>query len=159
MRSVVAILISLLSVASAAPAATATPRPKGNNCDLDSPPLRAGEEMNHGFTLRIYPRAKDIDTRYSGCQVIFAPDGGKWVVVSLTEVVKGDPVRVWAAEDNPARSCRFERGKVVRGDPNKCPDPKYLLLKSMSEGCVGKIRDAVAKHGLGAPRSKECEYQ
>jgi hypothetical protein len=136
-------------------------RPTGKNCDLASPPAAAGEETNHGIVLRIYPRAKDIDSHYTGCQVLLAPDGKKWVAVSLTEVINGDPFRLWSAyEKDPAvLACRFKRGKVIKGDPNKCPAPEYILVKSLAPGCVRIIEDAVAKHGLGAPRPPECEYQ
>jgi hypothetical protein len=153
------LLIAFLTVSAGASAGDTNPRPNGRNCDLASPPADAGEEMSHGTTLRVYPRAKDIDSKYSGCQVLFAPNAEKWAVVSLTEVVKGDPVRVWAGEPDPAMDCRFKQGKVVRGDPGKCPMPEFLLLKSMAPGCVEIVREAVATHGLGAPRPRECDDQ
>lgn len=136
-------------------------RPKGKNCDLTAPLASAGEEMNHGVVLRIFPRAKDIDSGYTGCQVMLAPEGKKWVTVSLTEVFKGDPVRVWSAyEKNPeVLACRFSRGKVVRGNAEKCPAPEFIMLKSLAPGCVQVIQDAVAKHGLGAPQPPECDYE
>jgi len=135
--------------------------PQGTNCDLTAPPVDAGEEFNHGTVLRIYPRAKDIDSKYTGCQALLAPDGQRWIVVSLTEIAEGDPVRLWSAyEQDPAiLACRFERGKVVRGNPRTCPAPEFLLMKSMAPGCVSIVREAVARHGLGAPRPPECEYQ
>ena len=159
MRIIVAAMICLLVVSGQALGDNDNPRPKGKNCDLASPPPSAGEEMNHGLTVRIYPRAKDIAAGYSGCQVLFAPNGGEWVIVSLTEIVNGDPFRVWVAEDDPAMNCRFKRGKVVRGDPAKCPATQFLVLKSVAPGCVEVIRNNVAKQGPGAPWPKECEYQ
>jgi len=146
----------------AAPALSAGPgRPTGINCDLSSPPAAAGEEMNHGAVLRVFPRAKDIGPTYTGCQALLAPDGEKWVVVSITEVVNGDPLRVWSDyEKDPAvLACRFKGGKVVEGDPNKCPVPQFMLVKSIAPGCVRIIQAAVAKHGLGAQWPQECEYQ
>ena len=143
-------------------AAAESARPVGENCSLSSPPPLAGEEFNHGVVLRIYPRAKDIGPTYSGCQVLFAPDGpGKWAVVGLTEVVRGDPVRVWSEyERNPARlNCRFERGRVVAGDANTCPAPQYLLVRSLAPGCVARIKDAVAKQGTSAGPLPGCEYE
>lgn len=141
--------------------AAGTDKPIGKNCDLTSPPAAAGETANHGITLRVYPRAKDIDARYSGCQVLFAPEGKKWSVVSLTEVVNGDPVRLWSADETDAEAlaCRFRQGKVVQGNPHTCPAPEFILLKSVSPGCTRILQDAVAKHGLGAARPPECEYQ
>ena len=131
-------------------------RPTGTNCDLEAPPASAGEEINHGLVLRIYPRAKDIDANYTGCQVLFHPDGGKWVVVTLTEVIAGDPVRIWSTEADEMTACRFKSGRVVAGDPHKCPMPRFLLLRSLAPGCVAQIRKAVETQGLGAPRSPEC---
>lgn len=137
-------------------------RPKGANCDLISPPLSAGEEMNHGIVLRIFPRAKDIKSTYTGCQALFVQDGDKWAVASLVEIVAGDPIRVWSPDDDAdllTRGCRFEHGKVIEGDPNNCPMVEFLLIKSLAPGCVRVIQDAVAKHGRGARIPPECEYQ
>jgi len=117
--------------------------------------------MNHGITLRIYPRAKEISTRYSGCQVVFVPEGKKWIVVSLTKVVNGDPVQIWSANEPNAEvlACRFKQGKVVQGNPDTCPAPEFILIQSMAPGCVRIMQDAVATHGLGAARPPECEYR
>jgi hypothetical protein len=136
-------------------------KPTGKNCDLASPPAAAGETVNHGITLRVYPRIKGIDTRYSGCQVLFAPEGEKWTVISLTEVIAGDPVRVWSAYETDAEvlACRFKQGKVVQGNPDTCPASRFILLESLAPGCTRALQDAVAKYGLGAPQPPECEYQ
>jgi hypothetical protein len=117
--------------------------------------------MNHGATLRIYPRAKDVGAEYSGCQVLFAPHAGKWHVVSLTEVVKGEPVRIWSAheKDQSVLACRYKGGKVVVGNPGKCPSPDFLLVKSMAPGCVKLVGDSVSKSGMGAKWPSQCEYQ
>jgi hypothetical protein len=132
-------------------------RPVGINCDLKVPPTLAGEEINHGFVLRIYPRAKDISASYTGCQVLFHPDGDKWVVVTLTEVIAGDPVRIWSADDDSEMAaCRFKNGKLVAGNPEKCPMPRFLLLRSLAPGCFVQTRKAVETNGLGAPRPPEC---
>jgi hypothetical protein len=156
---VVSLLVCLLLCALSVHAAD-TGKPIGKNCDLASPPATAGEETNHGITLRVYPRAKDIDTRYSGCQALFAPEGEKWIVLSLTEVIAGDPVRLWSAYETDAEvlACRFKQGKVVQGNPDTCPAPQFILVKSLPPGCVRILQDAVAKHGLGAPRPLKCEY-
>jgi hypothetical protein len=137
------------------------PRPIGKNCALAAPPQTAGEESNHGAVLRIFPRAKDINDEYTGCQALFAEYNGKWVVVSLTEVIKGDPIRIWSEHDpdSAAMSCRYTKGKVVRGNPDTCPSAEFILMKSLAPGCVQIIREAVSKHGLGAPRPAACEYE
>ena len=156
-----AIAAVVLCLASAPMGAVASDRPTGRNCNLAAPPESAGEDTNHGITLRIYPRAKDIDAKYTGCQVLMAPHEGNWVVIALTEIIKGDPVRIWSEhERDPAQlACRFKNGKVVRGNPATCPAPQFLLMKSLAAGCVAIIQEAVAKHGLGAPRPAECEYR
>jgi hypothetical protein len=153
-------LVLLLFVPAVAFAAD-TDRPHGPNCDLAAPPASSGEDTNHGITLKIYPRAKDIDPAYSGCQALFAPNGQQWAVVALTEYVAGDPVRLWSEhETDPDRpNCRYKAGRVVQGNPDKCPIPRSLSIKSMAPGCVSKMQEAVAKGGLGASWPKECEYQ
>jgi hypothetical protein len=137
--------------------------PQGKNCHLTAPPADAGEEFNHGMTFRIYPRAKNIDANYTGCQAVFVSDGQNWVVMSLTEVIKGDPVRIWSPDgeeqDAETRACRFKDGKVVRGNSETCPAPKSLLQRSMAPGCARKIQESIAKNGMGAPRPSECEYE
>ena len=154
------VLVLLLATSLAARAAQAE-RPVGKNCDLTSPPVSAGEEMNHGTVLRIYPRAKDIDAKYTGCQVLLAPNSTSWVVVSLTDIVGGDPIRLWSAheQDSTVHACRFSRGKVTQGNPDTCPAPEFLLLKSLAPGCVQIVRGVVAKGGLGAPWPPECQYE
>lgn len=137
------------------------PRPIGKNCALAVPPPTAGEETNHGADLRIFPRAKDINAEYTGCQALFADYDGKWVVVSLTEVIKGDPIRIWSEQEpnDVAMSCRYAKGRVVRGDPDTCPMADFILMRSLAPGCVQIIRQSGAKHGLGAPLSPACEYE
>jgi hypothetical protein len=136
-------------------------RPEGLNCDLIQPPKLAGEESNHGVTLKIYPRAKDISTQYSGCQVMFAPNSKTWIVVSLTEVINGDPIRVWS--DHPSNeqtaNCLYRKGKIIRGDPDKCPMPEFILTKSLAPGCVKLLKSAAAKDGVTANWPKQCEYE
>jgi hypothetical protein len=152
MRIGIAAVVFLLATATAVFAVD--DRPIGSNCNLTEPPPSAGEETNHGIVHRIYPRAKDINADYTGCQVLMVPDNGKWLVIMLTEIIEGDPVRVWSEHETDAArlSCRFKNGKVIQGSPNTCPSPRFLLLKSMAPGCVESER-------LGAPRSPNCEYQ
>ncbi len=152
-----AVLLALSSFAH--PASTA--RPVGKNCSLTEPPLEAGEDMNHGEVLRIYPRAKTIGAEYTGCQVLFAPHGKNWQVVSLTEVVKGEPVRVWSEHqpDESLLACRYKNGKLIAGNPDKCPRVGFLLLKSLAPGCAKLMQEAVAKQGLAAKGPAQCEYE
>ncbi len=136
-------------------------RPEGKNCDLNGPPHSAGEELNHGTTLRIFPRAKDIDSSYIGCQSVWAPDEEGWVLISIVFVESGDPVRIWSPHIDDPRSieCVYQKGKVVKGDPRGCPAPQFLLQKFLAPSCVEKIRSSVAENGLAALRPPGCEYE
>ena len=158
MRTTLAIL-SLVAVTSASLAAENL-RPTGTNCDVTSPPAEAGEEFNHGVTLRIFPRARDIGPGYNGCQVMLVPIKGSWFVVSMAEIKDGDPKRIWSpnVRDDEKFGCRYNRGQVVAGNPDKCPVAQFLLVKSMAPGCVESKRAAVTKQGLGT-RVDGCEYE
>ena len=149
----------LLGLLAGAPQA-AEPRPAGRNCNLTAPPAAAGEETQHGKTLRVFPRNKDINASYTGCQVLFMPWRAKWEVIALTEIVNGDPVRVWSdnAGGTGRLACRYRSGKVVKGTPQTCPATEELLTKSMAPGCLDLIRASVAKGGPGAPRPAQCAY-
>jgi hypothetical protein len=134
-------------------------RPNGVNCTLQLPPTEAGELSIDGTIVRVFPRAKDIDARYSGCQAVFMEQVDKWEVAFLTEVVEGDPVRVWsehAPSNHPVFLCRYKNGKVTVGDPDNCPTPKGLLVKSLPPGCIRLIRDSHAKPGTKASRPASC---
>lgn len=157
----IAVLAALLAGLVPLVCLAAEVRPVGKNCSLSSPPAQAGEEMNHGAVLRIYPRAKDIGAEYTGCQVLFAPHAGKWQVVSLTEVVNGEAVRIWSEheKDQSVLACRYKSGRLVVGNPDKCPMAEFLLVKSMAPGCVKLVGDSVAKRGPGAQWPKQCEYE
>ena len=131
-------------------------RPTGRNCELNSPPATAGEEINHGVTLKIFPRARDIAKNYTGCQTLWMPVKLKWALVSMVVIVRGDPERVWSPhETDPQRGfCRYKYGRVVKGDPNQCPSPEFLIMKSLAPGCVAKITKS-----RGTVFPPGCEYE
>lgn len=151
--------LSLLSAFSAH--AVEAPRPQGENCALAAPPATAGEEFSHGLVLRIYPRARDISSKYTGCQIRWAPDGSKWVMVSVVAIENGDAVRVWSPDQSHAelQSCRYKGGRVVAGNPESCAAPQFLIAKSVAPGCVAKMRAAAAAGGLGAPQPLGCNHE
>lgn len=153
--------LSLLCLCGGISAKAENLRPTGTNCALESPPATGGEESNHGALLRIFPRAKDIGPTYTGCQVVLTQTGSKWQLVSLTEVVLGDPVRIWFESESttPALSCRYRAGKVVSGDAATCPMAAFILLKSLAPGCVVRLKQLVAKDGLSANWPKDCTYE
>ena len=154
-------LLFLLLIYCAVGFAAESGRPNGKNCNLSAPPDSAGEETNHGITLRIFPRARDIDNQYTGCQTMWLPDGNKWIPLTMVAIDKGDAVRLWAPDkSNPILfSCTYKRGKVVKGDAQNCAAPQFLIAKSLAPGCVEKIRKAISEAGLGAPRPPGCEYE
>jgi hypothetical protein len=119
-------------------------RPVGQNCSLAQPPADAGEEMNHGITLKIYPRARNIGSNYTGCQAMWYPDGDKWGVVAIVAIEHGDPVRIWSPDGgDPARfACHYKQGRVIRGDAKHCAAPEFLIAKSLAPGCVERIKAA-----------------
>lgn len=143
-----------------APAARAE-RPHGKNCHLAAPPQSAGEKEAHGVVLRVYPRAKAIDTSYSGCQLVWVPHGARWVVISAAEVIRGDPVRIWTPnpEDASLTGCRYRNGSVTKGSAADCAAAEFLLAKSLAPGCVQKQREAVAAAGLGAANPVGCAHK
>ena len=155
MRSI-SLLLLLFSFCDIASASNGVPL--GKNCNLSVPPSDAGEVSTHGVLLRVYPRAKDITESYSGCQALLAPDGDKWTVISLTEVIDGDPVRVWwiDEQDSVLANCQFRNGRVVHGEPKDCPAPKSLLIRSVQSGCTGRREATLSKQGLGVPAPPEC---
>jgi hypothetical protein len=138
--------------------ASETTRPIGVNCTLSEPPTDAGEGAVHGMTIRIYPRAKDITSNYTGCQTVFAEIDGKWGTVVMTEVVDGDPIRIWS--DDETSECLYQKGRVIRGNPGKCPSPDDLLFKSMPSGCVKARHEAVREVAEKYARKLVgCEYE
>ena len=156
-----ALFFVLFFVQSTFALAAGSGHPTSLNCNLAAPPASAGEEMNHGITLRIYPRARDIDAKYSGCQTMWMPNGKQWTVVSRVAIELGDPIRIWSPQEtDPTRmGCVYKNGKVVKGNAENCAAPEFLIYKSLAPGCVEKIRKAVAAGGLGAPRAPSCDYE
>jgi hypothetical protein len=150
MRTVTFAVVSLIL---AACARAAELRPTGANCALESPPPTSGEEALRGHKLLIFPRAKDIDSTYSGCQGLWAPQGNSWALGSLMYIENGQVVRVWAGANpnDPILACRFRDGKLVAGDAAVCPSLQLLPHKSLASGCFDKVRAS----GSFPP---ECQY-
>lgn len=124
------------------------------------PPASAGENSNHGYILRVYPRTKDIAATYNGCQVTFASVDDRWVVYLLIEVVDGDPFRMWTEEDGNSAdaACRYRKGRVVGGDPKACGS--IGLMKSMAPGCIKAISEWLAAEPRDASRQPTgCSWE
>ena len=135
-------------------------RPVGKNCELRTPPTSAGEEFNHGITIKIYPRARNIHSRYTGCQIVWVPHEKQWEVISITWIESGDPTRIWSPDpSDPIRySCTYRNGRVISGDEMKCAAPQVLIKGSMAPGCVAKIQKAVARDAERFRIPPGCDY-
>lgn len=118
--------------------ASDTGRPTGQNCGLTDPPGTAGEAIDHGTELRIYPRVPDMGSQYSGCQVRWASDKDRWDLIGIVSVVKGEPVRLWSPAVS-AITCLYDKGRIVQGDVRICPDAQALVLKSRAPGCLARM--------------------
>ena len=148
--------LAALAIALGASAAqAANVEPTGTNCGFIVPPNDAGESPDHDFYLRVYPRADAITAAYSGCQVVWIPQGRAWSKASVTAIVHGDPVRVWrpAHPDDPVNACRYEKGRVVAGDAHACPAPQFLIQHSMPAGCTAQLKES---EGVPVPG---CEFE
>jgi hypothetical protein len=154
------LLLSVLLLTMSATAASAgEPRPVGTNCELTQPPRGSGEEALRGQKMLIYPRAKSISRTYTGCQSLWAPADGFWVLSSLVYIERGQVVRIWAdgAPDDPILKCRFRNGKLVTGSEDVCPSLEFLPHKSLAPGCFEKVRSAINER---RPPPSQCrEYE
>jgi hypothetical protein len=151
----IALLLAILFPFSAA-FADETGRPTGENCNLTAPPDAAGEEADHGSTLRIFPRARDIGAKYNGCQVRWAADKDRWNLVAVVSIVSGEPIRLWSPEVSVV-TCQYDKATLVAGDRRSCPDSQALILKSRAPGCLEKIRRTVSQGGNPSPHVAGCE--
>jgi hypothetical protein len=136
--------------------ATETGRPTGENCSLTAPPDAAGEETDHGSTLRVYPRARDIGGKYTGCQSRWAQDKDRWNLVGVVAIAAGEPFQLWSPEVSVV-TCRYDKGQLVAGDTRTCPDSHLLILKSRAPGCLEKIRRTISQGGNATPHIAGCE--
>jgi hypothetical protein len=141
--------------------AAETDRPIGLNCQLEAPPENAGETINHGMTLRVHPRALNIDSKYTGCQLMWAQAESKWMTIAVVAIENGYPSRIWSpiGGEDQLLACRYKNGKVVVGDPKKCGDPDFLLMKSLAPGCVAMIQKKMALEGSGSTHPAGCTFE
>jgi len=121
--------------------------PAGLNCNLEQPPENSGEDSHmYAGLFKIYPRAKNIQKNYSGCQLTWQAkaDGKKlphiWNLVSKIEYKNGKVKSVvWSstAQDRKIKNCVYQEGNIISGD--NCYPAKSLPLKSMAPGCFKKL--------------------
>jgi hypothetical protein len=149
----IAATITFIGMLSAAPLAVsqdarvAFSRPSGQNCDLEAPPNASGEEGGHGVLLQVWPRIKDMEARYTGCQAIFVTTAEQPTRLGwLVEVVGGEPRRLWSPQPDMLEksSCIYEHGMLVQGEQKTCPEQSELLMPSTPAGCFSR-RDAITQ--------------
>ena len=152
------LLFALVLFALASPCAAADSLP-ALNCKLSRPPASAGEEFDHGVTLRIYPRAAEIGSTYSGCQTMWLPKGSGWRLVSQVMIEKGVPVGIRMVSDpgTPSLFCRYSAGQLVEGDATQCPASEFLIQRSFPPGCVDKIKAMAAQSAQAEAFLQGCE--
>jgi hypothetical protein len=123
---------------------------------MAAPPDAAGEESDHGSTLRIFPRARDIGGKYSGCQLRWTQGKDRWNLVGVVAIATGEPVQLWSP-DVSVVTCRYDKGQLVAGEAKSCPASQGLILKSRAPGCLEKIRRTISQGGNAAPRIPGCD--
>jgi hypothetical protein len=126
-----AIAISFASVAQCADLL-----PEGENCALKAPPEIAGEYTMHGITSRVFPRAKDIKSSYSGCQTVWDPANNSWEIFGIMHISEGYPDRIWGPSGTGIKmlDCLYEKGRLIQGNKRSCQDKAAPLL-SLKPGC------------------------
>lgn len=161
MRAVV--MVSALMLWMVAGYAADGDRPTGMNCNLPLPPKNAGELPMHGLTFKVYPRAPDIGSNYTGCQAVWIseadiaePKAQKWLLIALLVLERGSAVRVWNSEQWPdpdLAACRYRKGELIEGDRNKCREAQDLIAKSYPAGCIKEMASAQS-----SPPAR-CKYE
>jgi len=136
------------------------PRPLGKNCDLDSPPPASGEDAHmYGGAFKIYPRAKNIDGNYNGCQVVWRSSGeniDNWSLYVVFELKGEELVQAWMPiESEYSHSkCKYENGQLISGNTNHCFKPERVPVKSMASGCLSGL--LAASYDRKAQLPKGC---
>ena len=143
------LFICLASMAFLPGMSYADSKPTGSNCNLTAPPKEAGEiidgPLNGGLPFAVFPRAKDINKSYSGCQAIWSVVPGApvtwptvWKPIIWVEIVNGSVARAWSPVPghSEANKCRFDQGRLVAGESTACTLIANFPLKSMRPGCL-----------------------
>ena len=126
------------------------------NCNLQSPPPNSGEIQGEtsALDLKVFPRRKDLQARYTGCQTSWIKSEGGWQRYSIAYLVRGKPVLLlaWPPADlgEDHLQCRYHDKKVVSGNEQDCPEVSEVVLPSMPAGCLQRLRSR--KH----PEPTEC---
>ncbi len=139
-------------------------RPRGLNCAIQTPPEDAGEDSHmYAGAFKIYPRAKNMEPRYSGCQIIWRDKNQsleKWELLAVLILRNGELVGSWSPMEEGAslNNCKYAGGRLASGDPGDCYRADIVPLKSMKSGCLSDMLKASYDRSLPLPN--DClEYE
>jgi len=127
---------------------------KMKNCNLAKPPLKPGEESNHGILMLISPRISDIPKNYTGCQTVWITPNKKIVKMSVVEFSNGEVTKYTTFKDEAGGilfSCFYSENKLVKATGN-CEDelPMNIPTSSKPAGCIDKSKPY--------SQPNECKY-
>ena len=115
-------------------------------CSLAKPPATAGDELgSSGAPMKVFPRAKDIPTSYTGCQKVWLLLRGGWISFS-TRYFENGTVKVFLG---PLLSgmdqwhCVFQDGVLVPSPTKRaCPsfDEANSRVRSTPTGCLVELQ-------------------
>jgi len=108
------------------------------NCNLQKPPLDAGEDAVHAKILKIYPRAKNMPSGYSGCQSVWLETPPNWALAFRMSFTGGHVVKLWT----PEYECQYAGGKLTKPSSPECGAEAPEPMRSEPAGCVSQHRDS-----------------
>jgi len=147
--------LSLVAVTAMLASAGTKPFPAdAANCNLTTPPSTAGEILQHGDVSRVFPRLPDMPKKYTGCQVLWLPGSGGFVLGGFVYFERGKAVVLYSpGGDGMAELvCRYKGRRLTDGSIDRCPDAEELGIPSMPAGCADKL--IVSDEDI-----PECDYK
>ena len=130
-------VIACMSLFTLGPSFAADRPFKGANCNLRVPPATSGEDVAHGYTVKVYPRVRDIAGTYKGCLTTWGPGKKGYEILGITFIEAGSAVAFWSPVDK--RRCRYSGGE---SSDRNCPAYQSLMPKLMAPGCVQRLKQA-----------------
>jgi len=140
------------------------------SCTLSQPPAEAGEMGSHGFEMRVYPRAKTIQSDFTGCQTIWwLAKSGRMQITSRARFERGSVVELTEFDDatgeKSTSTCRYAYGELELGGSGcRKFESANHPAESFPPGCLEKIRSSEGRgpqpcaddfdfrDGIGTPR-------
>jgi hypothetical protein len=141
--------IGLLSMSTTAMAAKPI-AVRAPNCSVSLPPANAGEDVNHGALMKIYPRKSEMGPEYTGCQSTWIEHQGNWVLLSVFYFERG-LLRALRMPHEQTRSkdiyCWYKDSKLEPGSSKRCFAPAQEVVPSSSYA-PGCMEQAISKGGV-----------